>query len=87
MILRLCKLENLANCRKCKFENGKFYCGMSPSERTMREKGVVVGGHLLIETDDSLNQIHNPWCPHYFTECVSQKNNEESQAQHTTAKV
>ena len=87
MLLRLCKLENPAGCRKCNHENGRFYCGLTPSEKMRREKGVVIGGHLMRETYDSLNQIHNPWCPHYFTECVSQKNNEESQAQHTTAKV
>lgn len=55
-------------CGKCIEEGGGFFCGLSPLEKAKREKGHVIGGFLMKETRDSINQKHNPWCAHYYTE-------------------
>jgi len=65
---RKCNLKKPLACGRCKEENGEFYCGLSPTEKSRREKGYVIGGHLIKETRDSINQNHSPWCGYYYTE-------------------
>jgi hypothetical protein len=34
--------------------------------KAQKEEGHMIGGYLMKETADSINQYHKPWCPHYY---------------------
>jgi hypothetical protein len=65
-------LKTPSACGRCKKENGDFYCGLSPSEKTRKEQGHIIGGHLMKETEDAINQYHNAWCSYYYIEWINQ---------------